>query len=116
MSAGKVAGRALERHSQTKRGMQLVAAMCVEMESAASEEWAVADQCQLEAKYGPDMPFRNIVLERLQLARSLGPDVEAGLCAMLSHIVALSISGFRLSADDVLQKANTVECERRAAA
>lgn len=116
MRAGKLTQRTPKRSNPAQQGMGLAAEMCADMEDAAGEAGIVADQCQLDEQYSDGMPFRNIVLERLQAARELGPEVEAGFCAMLSHIVAVSVSGTRMSAAEVLEKAESAESLRRACA
>lgn len=89
----------------TKRGMQMAVQMLEELgdKSTINAKGAVlADRCQLEPEHRFGEPFRNIVAERLEQARKLGPDSEAGFCAVLSHVVAMGALGHSLT-DEPLQ-------------
>jgi len=78
-----------------RRGMAMALDLLAELEALDSDEdgLTLADACQLEAEYRNGRPFRNIVHERLQLARRAGSEAEYGFCALLCEVVTLNAQG-----------------------
>lgn len=90
--------------SPTRRGMELAFAMCARLEAEPHESVAdvyLHDICQLEDEYRRGLPFRNIVLEQLEVARQLGTEVEFGFCAFLSHLATMNALGFTVNGADM---------------
>jgi hypothetical protein len=80
-------------------GVELAIAMIRELEDSDLGQDGINenDRSCLENWPREGKPFRNIVLEYLQLAREL--KVEAGFCAVLSDYLALGSQGMSSSAD-----------------
>jgi hypothetical protein len=82
-------------------GVELAVEMLDELEDPKADDECVAlgDLCCLEDWPRHGRPFRNIVAEYLARARTAGPDVEAGFCAVLSDYVSLGGPGSGGSAE-----------------
>lgn len=84
-----------------RRGIKLALKMLDELEEIDHEGITLSDACQLESEFSQGFAFRNIVHERLQAARKLGPEVEEGFCLVLTQVVAMNALGFGGPADSV---------------
>jgi hypothetical protein len=83
-------------HAEIDRaGVELAVQMLDEMTEKTDEQRImVADMCSLDDWQREGLPFRNIVAEYLERARSLGPEAESGFCAVLSDMAAFSAAEY----------------------
>lgn len=76
-------------------GVEIALEIFKRLENSESDAHGIrlSDSACLEDWPREGRPFRNIVAEGLALARSEGPETEAGFCAALTDFVALVCSG-----------------------
>ena len=84
-----------------RQGMKMAVQLLKDMEELDGD-YLIADRCQLESKYRNGKPFDDLMLRRLHAARQQGQDVEAGFCAVVSHILALNAGGCGVRAGEMV--------------
>jgi hypothetical protein len=78
-----------------REGVTLAHEILVLLEDNEDDEHgvALADYGCLEDWPREGRPFRNFVAEFLKAARERGPEVEAGFCAVLTDMIAMTCQG-----------------------